>query len=1599
MNRNIILTLLLLATLLAATAKANPITAQQAQQNAMSFLESKGKSISSSSLRQARLRSTSAATESYYVFNIGSNEGYVIASGDDCAPAILGYADVGYIDMDSMPVNMKSWLEEYASQIQFMQKHGQPSSNTFKTSSSYAAISPLLSTTWDQINPYNQNCPNFFGYGKCVTGCVATAMAQVMYYHHANSVNQTTNMIPSYECNRIWLDGSDTLQISVDAIPTGSLIDWENMLDSYSGSSTTIQQQAVANLMKYCGASVQMDYANSSNGGSTAYSKDVPIALKTYFNYSDETTLKYRNNYSSDNWENLIYNELNNSRPVYYSGSNPSAGHAFVCDGYDGTGYFHINWGWSGTSDGYFLLSALSPTQQGTGGSSSGYNSYQAAMINAKPKSSGPVLASSISLNKTSAELAEGNTLLLRATVFPSNATNKTVTWNTNNSSVATVNNNGLVIAKSVGTATITATTTDFSNLSASCIITVLPLINPLDSIISFEDPTVKALCIQNWDTNGDGEISTSEAGTVSSLGTVFNNNQSITSFHELHYFTGLVSIGNFAFNHCLKLTAVTIPESVITVSDEAFYSCSKLASITIPESVTTIGSSAFSRCFSLTSITIPESVTTIGSSAFSDCSGLASITIPESVTTIGSSAFSRCSSLTSITIPESVTTISDGAFSGCTGLTAITIPQSVTTIGSSTFSGCTGLTAITIPESVTTIGSLAFSDCTGLTAITIPESVTTIGSSAFSFCTGLTAITIPESITAIGSSTFSGCTGLTSITIPERVTIIDSNTFSYCSGLTAITIPENVTTISDNAFSYCSGLTAITIPESITTIGYLAFSYCDRLKNVTCLATTPPSISSSTFDSYDNLYVPMDAIDTYKNADGWKLFKHIIGIYIFKFEVDNIYYGKTSDYKVAVVCSDNPYQGVVNIPETVTYEGIIYNVVGISSGAFADATLQSLILPVTTASVEDGAFDGCHINSLVITGEGNWTAGAISGIIDNLYVMSSVTGIEGLQVNPTTIYSYSTVPSTCNDNTFTGYDGELHVPASSLASYFTAPYWSNFINIVGDAVEPIGISLYKDSIEVLVGNQLNLNATVSPSNATPKNLIWTTSDGQIATVTNGVITGIKAGECDIKAFLLDKSATCHVTVTEIAPTDVTLSQEFAKLEIGSQLTLTATVAPDNATDKQVTWASTNSAVATVDSLGHVTAVGQGECFISATCRDKQALCHVIVVDHFIYITLDEHDVRLLPNHMMTLTPTVTPANTSLVVTSSNPSVAAARMANGKIQLVGIKEGSTLITVNSTDGYAEVDSCLVRVYTLRGDVNSDGFVNITDVTSLINRLLNGPAPTISEENADANNDGSVTIADVTALISSLLSGEPLPPKEDSTESSETFTVNGVTFTMVAVEGGTFTMGATPEQGDDALDAEKPAHQVTLSSYAIGQTEVTQALWVAVMGTNPSRFSGRPNNPVEGVTWNDCQAFITQLNALTGKSFRLPTEAEWEYAARGGNKSQGYKYAGSNDINEVAWYTDNSTSTQPVATKKANELGLYDMSGNVWEWCQDYYGDYSSEAQTNPTGPEGGSDRVRRGVGWNGSAVSARVSHRSSRAPTYKYNSLGLRLAL
>lgn len=290
----------------------------------------------------------------------------------------------------------------------------------------------------------------------------------------------------------------------------------------------------------------------------------------------------------------------------------------------------------------------------------------------------------------------------------------------------------------------------------------------------------------------------------------------------------------------------------------------------------------------------------------------------------------------------------------------------------------------------------------------------------------------------------------------------------------------------------------------------------------------------------------------------------------------------------------------------------------------------------------------------------------------------------------------------------------------------------------------------------------------------------------------------------------------------------------------------------------------------------------------------------------------------------------------------------------------------------------------------RWDVTGDGQVTAADITAVYNKLLNNDT-TYPESAYDVNGDGNITAGDITALYDVLLSGVP----SETTE----YNVNGVTFVMVNVEGGTFMMGNPDYQSNEDYYNEGPVHQVTVSSFSIAQTEVTQELWQAVMGWNYSGHGGNLQYPVEYVNYEMCQTFITKLNEMTGENFRFPTEAEWEYAARGGNQSQNFLYSGSNNLADVAWFNDNSDNiTHVVGTKAPNELGIYDMSGNVWEWCSDWYGQYSSEAQTDPTGPETGGEKVLRGGSLCSSAKKCRNSKRFKAPTLFGDDDIGLRLA-
>lgn len=369
-------TLFVIGLMLATTLMAGPVGKDEAKVKAQAFLSGKagGKSGVAKAPRQQRDLSLAATGDAYHVFNIGSGDGFVIVSGSDLTPDIIGYTDEGAFDAQNMPDNMKEWLQEYTNQIAWMEKQGEATASASKVRKApagvKAAIAPLIQTKWGQNTPYNNLVPS-----GCVTGCVATAMAQMLYYCNQNESFPlgTTDGIAEY---------NDGRGHKVSACPQIPSFDWANMKLNYSGSETSTEQTAVAQLMRYCGASVGMKYGTTSSSN-TMY---VAEALNNYFGFDNHLKNVIRRQYTAQEWEDILYAELVEGRPAILSGMSSGGGHAFICDGYDADGFFHINWGWKGTGDGYYLLSVLNPNSTGIGAGTSrdGYTMDVDAVIGFK---------------------------------------------------------------------------------------------------------------------------------------------------------------------------------------------------------------------------------------------------------------------------------------------------------------------------------------------------------------------------------------------------------------------------------------------------------------------------------------------------------------------------------------------------------------------------------------------------------------------------------------------------------------------------------------------------------------------------------------------------------------------------------------------------------------------------------------------------------------------------------------------------------------------------------------------------------------------------------------------------------------------------------------------------------------------------------------------------------------------------------------------------------------------------------------------------------------------------------------------------------------
>ena len=365
----------LLMTLLCVMAFAGPVGLEQAKGKAAKFfMELNGSTISASATPEyAPARSingikTGEETPAYYIFNAENESGYVIISGDDQTDEILGYSTNSSFDIENMPANVKAWLDGYAEQIAMMENYIPQQHANAQYSAQWTAIAPLITTKWDQSAPYNNSCPKHYE-DRSVTGCTATAMAQVMKYHEWPQ--GTTSKIPGYT--------TATTKLQLPEL-SSTTFKWHEMKDTYRASENG---DAVAELMLYCGQAIKSDYSRLSTG---AYPGDVATTLPLYFGYDQNIEMKELQFYSISEWEEMIYDELKAKRPVFHAGYSMGGGHAFVCDGYDGNGMFHFNWGWGGSFDGYYKLALMNPGVGGIGsGSADGYSYGQQIIIGIQP--------------------------------------------------------------------------------------------------------------------------------------------------------------------------------------------------------------------------------------------------------------------------------------------------------------------------------------------------------------------------------------------------------------------------------------------------------------------------------------------------------------------------------------------------------------------------------------------------------------------------------------------------------------------------------------------------------------------------------------------------------------------------------------------------------------------------------------------------------------------------------------------------------------------------------------------------------------------------------------------------------------------------------------------------------------------------------------------------------------------------------------------------------------------------------------------------------------------------------------------------------------
>ena len=866
---------------------AGPRDFMQAQKIAQQKAATLGASISEQNIQQAKARSrggvTPQQTTPYYIFNFNDSTGYAIVGGDDRMPAIVGYSDKGTLNPDNLPVNLKSFLAAYKATIESVEKGDTSAVKNVKAAmkreaGSYTPIAPLLGgIEWSQNAPFNNLCPKYDGKHNAVTGCVATAMAQIMrYWKYPSSLLEG---IPAYV--------SHSYNIPIDSIPNGIGYDWDNMPEKDNGDFTKNQAFAVATLMQHIGASVKMDYGP----GSYASDEDVIPALTHYFGYDKDIIKKLdRTNFEWEDWNKILQDELGKKRPMYYSGYTFFEGHAFVCDGMDSDGYYHINWGW-GADNGYFDITILSP-----GDNFIRYNRGNIAILGIVPNNAQDkqpscafdrlyVSNSGVSFDETYRENSTDPFYgsYISSSVYPKKTFNTPTIW----LAIGEKDENGNFVKISEKSAKINT-----QNMP-SVVSVNIPICH------AFTKGTHQLFLIQSTDNEKTWQACYGNGRQVEVYVTeheIFDNNSRYKKMEaeglnfqvdRMEHYASVIKGNNLenvvipefvnydgvdypvqlistnCFVYCDKIERIFIPKSVESLGriiddysyEGCFYGCTNLKEILFEKGIKlkTIGGYCFQRCKSLKSIELPDGVEILSISAFHGCSSLTSVSLPSTLKKIGSFCFQGCKSLKSIELPDGVEILSISAFSYCPSLTSVSLPSTLKKMGSHCFYGCSSLTNIVIPEGVSEIPQQCFEECTSLVNVKLPKTASKIGVQCFYGCTSLTNIVIPEGVSEVSRSCFCECPSLVSVVLPSSLREIGSDCFKGCNSLTNVTIKEGILKLSENCFNHCSSLVSIMLPSSLKEIGNGCFSCCSSLVSVS-LPGSVKEIGAGCFDGCTNL-------------------------------------------------------------------------------------------------------------------------------------------------------------------------------------------------------------------------------------------------------------------------------------------------------------------------------------------------------------------------------------------------------------------------------------------------------------------------------------------------------------------------------------------------------------------------------------------------------------------------------------------------------------------------------------------------------------------------------------------------------------------------